>query len=503
MRHFTSILRFVICGLSFLFAAHAAPVDPIPSEPVRIGNETQFLFDNWIVDNRWTDQWQRTGVNVVFHPPVKHVGNPILPGEGGYVTALYDKEDKIYKMWYSKWYIKNPSAPGRGDDKLSHALCYAESKDGLNWVLPKLGLIEFDGTKENNAVWQGPNGYRADAPQILQLSPTEDRHGFKYLMLYRTTGAGKELNGTAVVGSQDGIHWDPQSNRRLIGIGSDTYNTIVYDPRREEYVCYMRPKHIYEKETGQGRLYDGAARRIARLSSKTFWPEWIGDPQTILVPDIEDDKKGMRFFYGMPTRYESGIYWSFLWLYNEKNLYPELAWSRDGFEFQRVSGRPPLIPLGEPGSWDGGMIFAAPFWVEVGNEWWFYYTGWDGFHNTLDRKRGIGIAKVRKEGLLSVKGPKDPGAIATRRLIWPGGNLSINADPAGGEIKVRVVDAKRKPLENFTWDLCDPIENNTAQTVTWKGRSLDELKGQEIRLEFMLRIGDLYTFKAEPIIPQP
>ena len=30
--------------------------------------------------------------------------------------------------------------------------CYAESKDGVQWIKPKLAQFEFDGSKENNIV---------------------------------------------------------------------------------------------------------------------------------------------------------------------------------------------------------------------------------------------------------------------------------------------------------------------------------------------------------------
>ena len=36
--------------------------------------------------------------------------------------------------------------PGR------YRLCYAESRDGLEWEKPELGLVEFDGSKRNNIV---------------------------------------------------------------------------------------------------------------------------------------------------------------------------------------------------------------------------------------------------------------------------------------------------------------------------------------------------------------
>ena len=30
---------------------------------------------------------------------------------------------------------------------------YAESKDGVNWRKPKLGIVEYNGSRENNLVW--------------------------------------------------------------------------------------------------------------------------------------------------------------------------------------------------------------------------------------------------------------------------------------------------------------------------------------------------------------
>ncbi len=32
---------------------------------------------------------------------------------------------------------------------------YAESHDGLSWVLPKLGLVEWKGTNQDNVAWRG------------------------------------------------------------------------------------------------------------------------------------------------------------------------------------------------------------------------------------------------------------------------------------------------------------------------------------------------------------
>ena len=146
---------------------------------------------------------------------------------------------------------------------------------------------------------------------------------------------------------------------------------------------------------------------------------------------------------------------------------------------------------------DDTMIFASPGWVEVGDEWRIYYTGWDGEHGTTDRTGAIGLATMRKEGFYSMRGPKDGGVAATRRLIWPGGDLTINADATGGEIKVRVSDAKRKPIPGYNYDDGETFDgDSTAQIVKWNGKSMADLKGRELRLEFFLKEADLYTFRA-------
>ena len=109
------------------------------------------------------------------------------------------------------------------------------------------------------------------------------------------------------------------------------------------------------------------------------------------------------------------------------------------------------------------------------------------------------LAKVRKEGFLSMRGPRRGGVVCTRRLIWPGGDLVINADAASldGELTVRVSDALRKPIGGFDHTDMSPFTgDSTSQQIRWNGRSLNELTGHEVRLEFFLKNADLYTIRA-------
>jgi hypothetical protein len=87
--------------------------------------------------------------------------------------------------------------------------------------------------------------------------------------------------------------------------------------------------------------------------------------------------------------------------------------------------------------------------------------------------------------------------VCTRAIRWPGGGLAINADARQGELRVRVSDLLRKPIAGFNYDDCVAVKgDNVSHNVTWKGGSLDALKGKAVRLEFLLTDADLYTFRA-------
>ena len=75
----------------------------------------------------------------------------------------------------------------------------------------------------------------------------------------------------------------------------------------------------------------------------------------------------------------------------------------------------------------------------------------------------------------------------------------MNADAGKGEMRVRVSDEKRKVLPGFGYDDGETFKgDSTAREVLWKGKSMDELKGRNVRLEFFLRDADIYSFRAKP-----
>ena len=467
------------------FSLAACALTALPEEPVEIGVEPQFLIDDYIVDNRWAIRFKNEAVVRICHQPVKDERNPLIAGKGGYVYVIHDREAGLFRMWYQDFWLQSP----KPNLKYTYAIAYAESKDGLDWQLPDLGLYEWKETKQNNIVWRGSDG-RASSPYLLEL-PDEHRRGHRFVMLYKGT------DGVHLIGSEDGIHWKQDSDVRIAHrFWPDTNSSVVWDPNRQEFVWYMRATNLYGDRND--RLRGGATRRVARMSSPRLWEEWPIKPQNILIPDALDTAENFNFFYGMPARYHAGIYWGFLWPFKlNTDIYTELVVSRDGIRFERFPGRPRLLDLGDEGQWDQGMVFGTPRWVEMGDEWWIYYSGHDGPHGTMDRTPGVGLARIRKEGFVSMRGPKGGGVICTRTLRWPGGRLLVNVDAAGGELKARVSDEQRKPVQGFDYDDCTPFTaDSLAHDITWQEHSIEELTGKVIRLEFYLRDADLYTFRA-------
>ena len=129
---------------------------------------TRFL----LLDSRIIDTAENA--RLALGKTVKSEDNPLMaedkPWEQRfdnlYANVIYDREDQVYKCWYSPFIVdrsakgmtllqrqKTRYRPPRGREM---AICYAISKDGIHWEKPALGLVEFEGSKQNNIVWRGP-----------------------------------------------------------------------------------------------------------------------------------------------------------------------------------------------------------------------------------------------------------------------------------------------------------------------------------------------------------
>ncbi len=115
---FMSCLSFLSLLVSTGFGIAA---DTLPEEPVEIGNEPQFLFDNYIVDNHWAIKYKREAVTRVFHQAVKHPANPIMTGDQqSFLWVIRDESADVFRMYYQANFRNSTPTSKKGRQFRTH-----------------------------------------------------------------------------------------------------------------------------------------------------------------------------------------------------------------------------------------------------------------------------------------------------------------------------------------------------------------------------------------------
>src|SRR5262249_7240453 len=110
--------------------------------------------------------------------------------------------------------------------------CYAESRDGIHWTKPDLGLFEFDGSKHNNIVWDTEGSHCFTPFRDTNPAAAADA---KYKAMTRVPG------GLLPLRSPDGIRWTPMADQPVIRRGTfDSQNLAFWDSRLGKYREYHR-----------------------------------------------------------------------------------------------------------------------------------------------------------------------------------------------------------------------------------------------------------------------
>lgn len=463
-----------------------------------------------------------TGVRRVMNPPVQHPDPVLLPdrpweamGIAGYNTVLREADGR-FRMWYGA--MMKIGLPQEGAIRL----CYAESADGLHWEKPALGLIPFQGSRENNIVapplerqsQQGATVYRDEhAPAAARYKlwtkfrPTDDE---------TAAGAGA---GLYAMHSPDGIHWtvypdQPNPPQQMC----DTQNLFFWDDRLHSYVGYTRvaeTQMLDEAANSGQRRY----RAIGRITSPDF-RHW-SDTRIVLQADATDlgiplpdarttSRPAVDVYTSCAMKYDAAqdvylMFPSFYYHWQEDEfpatLEVQLLTSRDGIAWQRAGDRQPFLRHGYDGSPTSGMLFANPWLTPVGNELWLYYMGTSRRHgekNTECRTSGLYRASLRVDGFISIDAGHQGGEFTTPPLTFAGSRLDVNLDgSAAGWLKVELLDPAGRPLPGYSYADADALLGNAVRkTVTWKGSSdLAPLRGQPVRLRFVMRAMKLYAFR--------
>jgi len=465
-----------LAGLTLLFVClWGQDVGSAASFPSLVNVRKHLVLDTRLIA-------QTNDVRLVLGRVEKDPHNPLFPADRPWENSLnnlypniaYDQDQGLFKLWYKDMLcdqgVINKMMPPRIIVSVGWFLLYATSRDGLVWQKPDIGLIGFDGSKQNNVV----------ARDTANTGVFLDRHdpdpGRRFKMVH-DEGRGQ----LRVRFSADGIRWSDAIAPTIVGGVGDTHNNAFYDERTGKYVLITR-------------LFQGE-RKVARSESRNF-TNWT-DAQLIL--ESLPSEKGRRQTYCMPSFAYANVYLGFLMLINtgsNTNVDCELTWSPDTVQWHRVNPGAHFIPHGPPGSHDGGCIYAqaGPPILKDGRLMIFYG---GSTHLHIGRKRHClpCLAWLRPDGFAAYE-PAEAGrtgTVTTQPMLCSGEPLRVSADARGGAIRVAVLDE-----EGFELERCQPVtENATDLEVQWKGgKSLSSLQGKTVRLRFELDAARLYAFSG-------
>ena len=451
-----------------------------PAGVIELGSRRELFVDDYLIE-------RRKGVELRLQKPVpRNVAiDHDVPWEGNtccYHTVFQD--GKLFRM-----YFRGSHYDLSGNSMGKQVVCYAESRDGVEWYRPELGLVNYQGSTRNNIIWDGMGSHN--------FTPFRDRNpdcveGEEYKAL---ASHGK---GLYAFKSCDGVHWSPISQKPVITEGAfDSQNLAFWDPLRECYVDYHRH---FAKIDGVG------VRHIMTCTSKDFrkWtkPQWLdfGDAplEHLYTNAVTPYYRAPHLYMGFPKRFMP-----------DRNMFGHAhrgmsdavyMTSRDGLHFKRW-GEAFVRPGLQPERWENRNNMTAWGVLETANDLpsapkeLSIFTTEGYYRGEACRLRRF---TVRADGFVSANAPLGGSELVTRPFTFEGDALNLNVGTsAAGTVRVEIQDGDGAVVKGFALRDCDEIFGDYLErTVTWKGSAdVSVLQGKPVRLRFALSDADLYSLQ--------
>lgn len=477
------VIIFVIF-LSAVITFHSAYTN---ETPIDIGSRLELFVDHYLID-------KLDGTVLKLHTPhpsdvAVKFDNPWAGAFCGYCTII--KDGDIYRLYYR-------GLPLAGKDgSNTEVTCYAESRDGIKWEKPNLGLFEVNGTKNNNVILSGSAPFSHNFSPFLDTKPGVPKsERFKAL-------AGTSESGLVAFVSADGTRWKKLRDEPVITKGAfDSQNVAFWSEHEACYLCYFR--------TWTEGEYKGF-RTVSRTTSKDFlsWSEPVpmnfGDTpiEHLYTNQTHPYFRAPHIYIAVPMRFMPGR--KVLTDAQAKSLGVSTDYrsdcaetvfmtSRGANSYDRTFMEGFIRPGTDLGNWASragmtslGIVPTDPAEISMYKQAHYAQTTAHLVRYTL-----------RTDGFVSVNAPYKEGEMVTKPFIFSGSKLIINfATSAAGFIKVEIQDAAGKPIHGYSInDAQEIIGDDIERTVKWKkGSDVSTLSGKPVKLRFVMKDADLYSIQ--------
>ena len=450
------------------------------ADAIKIGSRLELFADNALVDQL------KGGAAFELHHPV--LAEKVADAQPEMPWGSVFKAGGRYQMIVRG--LKNPKVGWKSHGTelhfLNHILLYYESKDGIHWQAPKLGLYEVPAFPAGNVIMADEFGveqtFAAFLDKRLGVPPAERYKGLggksypDVLLAELTEKYGPK--GLRAFASPDGIHWSPMQNEPVIpgGWGKfDSQNVVFWSEFEERYVCYFRS---FENKFAKG------LRSVKRTTSKDFrtWttPEDVKinlPGEELYTSNVEPYFRAPNLYLAFPTRY-----------IGKRGSSTDIvfATSRDGLHFDRMV-KDAFIPPGlDPAAWGNRANYAAYHIIPTSPDEISIYA-------TAGRRYTL-----RTDGFVSIHAPLDGGEILTKPILFTGSKLVLNfATSAAGRIRVEVQDENGQPILGFALADAKPLIGDAIErAAAWTGgNNIGAVAGRPVKLRFEMSDADLFSIR--------
>ena len=490
----------------------------VSTDILEIGSRRELFVDYYLVDSM-------DNVELKLHEP-RNEGVALQldqPWESPYACyfTVFKEEDR-YRMYYRG--LNDPSSGGGGH---SASTCYAESSDGIVWERPQLGLVEINGSYDNNAITTGSN-YGSSIAIDENRQPNSN-----YFSVTMDTRPGvdpserfKALSGSppSAFAFEDGIHWNRLTQEPVMSHDKpawDSQNVAFWSESEGCYVAYVREWKLlgntleessleYRKRFGK----DGHGLRwISRTTSDDFvnWTPLVqmdcGDtPDEQLYTNgthpyfraphiyISLAKRFMEGRKALPDEQAEQLFADGVVKYYSDSSDSVFMTSRGGNRYDRTFMEGFIRPGPSPRDWINRDNTPALGVVPGGDRDMYIYRLSQYGQPTVHLSR----YSIRLDGFISVNADYSGGEFVTKPFKFKGDKLEINyATSAAGGIQVEILNQEGFPIAGYRLEECPEFFGDEIdRVVEWKnGPDVGILEGKVVRLRFYMKDADLYSIK--------
>lgn len=424
------------------------------------------MIAEYFIDTGKIDTY--SGIAFGVNRPVKHGSNPIYPSGTNDHTwdhekngvSLVHKDGATIKMWNFAYDLSSVDA-----------LTYQYSSDGLSWTRPNLGLVSYGGNTNNNICL---------GDQVIGMIWDET--------ISQYVGCACVWNGNIgvfVVSSADGVSGWTLQNTILVqnnGAAADyTEGNTIVQLSDGKYAAYGIRGHI---NPGEQRSVHAWTSDTTSLSGA--WT-YRGNVISYINQDLQRYTMGIHLLPGTDLILASSADYNAT---TEQLPHTRLYVTRDGVNFTLKDAA--WFSIGASGAWDDEVIFYFNGLIEMGDEWWIYYSAAGEVHATFPRDARIGIVKIDKGRIGQVSGTGN--LVTTAIITGTDDDLILNVDATGGSLRVELLDESNNVVSGYDQNSFDVISNSASFAVSarWNGQPIPS--EMTYKLKFYLTDSALYSY---------